>query len=178
MKGKFAPSQIALHWLVFLLLVVTYATIELRGFAERGSLLRTVMMVTHFSCGVAILVLMLARLFLRHRHTSPAITPQPPRWQSALGSLTHAVIYLLFITLPILGVASRYYNGRDWMLFGIGMPTAATPNFDLAETLIGWHETLAPLGYWLIAAHTAAALFHHYVMKDNTLLRMMPAKRD
>lgn len=58
------------------------------------------------------------------------------------------------------------------------MPTSSTPNFELAETLIGWHETLAPLGYWLIALHTAAALFHHYVMKDNTLLRMMPAKRD
>ncbi|MCV9878635.1 cytochrome b561 [Brenneria izbisi] len=177
MKGKFAPPQIALHWLVFLLLVVTYATIELRGFAERGSLLRTVMIVTHFSCGVLVLVLMLARLFLRARHTSPTITPTPPRWQSALATLTHIVIYLLFIVLPVLGVASRYYRGRDWMLFGIDMPTSAVPNLELARTLIDWHEILAPLGYWLIGLHTVAALFHHYVMKDNTLLRMMPAKR-
>ncbi|MEH2920403.1 cytochrome b561 [Samsonia erythrinae] len=178
MKGKFAPSQIALHWLVFILLIVTYAAIELRGFAERGSLLRTVMIVTHFSCGVTVLLLMATRLFLRHRHASPAITPPPPRWQSALGSLTHAILYALFVTLPILGVISRYYRGRDWMLFGIDMPTSATPDLALAKTLIGWHETLAALGYWLIALHAAAALFHHYVMKDNTLLRMMPARHD
>jgi len=43
--------------------------------------------------------------------------------------------------------------------------------------LIGWHETLAPLGYWLIGLHAAAALFHHYLLKDNTLMRMMPARR-
>ncbi|MFC3394456.1 cytochrome b561 [Brenneria rubrifaciens] len=177
MKGKFASPQIALHWLVFVLLVVAYATIELRWIAERGSLLRTVMMVTHFSCGVLVLALMLVRLFLRTRYASPAITPPPPRWQTALATLTHTVIYLLFISLPILGTISRYYSGRDWMLFGIGMPMSATPNTELAGSLMDWHETLAPLGYWLIGLHTVAALFHHYVLKDNTLLRMMPARR-
>jgi cytochrome b561 len=40
--------------------------------------------------------------------------------------------------------------------------------------LIDWHETLAPLGYWLIGLHAVAALFHHYFLKDDTLRRMMP----
>jgi cytochrome b561 len=30
------------------------------------------------------------------------------------------------------------------------------------------------VGYALIGAHAAAALFHHYVVRDNTLRRMLP----
>jgi cytochrome b561 len=35
---------------------------------------------------------------------------------------------------------------------------------------------IGTLGYFLIGLHTAAALFHHYVSKDNTLVRMLPRK--
>lgn len=178
MKSKFAPSQIALHWLVFILVAVAYATIELRGYAERGSTLRAVMIGTHFSCGATVLVLMLARVFLRHKHQEPHIVPQPPTWQVLLAKLMHLAIYLLFIILPILGLSSRYLRGADWALFGIPMPVASPGDGELAGNIIDWHETLAPLGYWLIGLHAAAALFHHYFMKDNTLLRMMPAKRE
>lgn len=96
---------------------------------------------------------------------------------NGLAHLTHTLLYALFITLPILGLTSRYLKGREWWLFGISMPVAPEPDFDMADMLIGWHETLAPLGYWLIGLHAAAALFHHYLLKDNTLLRMMPARR-
>ncbi|MHA6311376.1 cytochrome b561 [Pantoea sp. S-LA4] len=177
MREKYAGSQIALHWLTFVLVVIAYATIELRGFAQRGSWQGYAMIITHFSAGASVLVLMIARLVLRTRHRTPAITPAIRRWQTGLAHLTHTLIYALFITLPILGLTSRYLKGREWWLFGISMPVAAVPNFDLADWLIDWHETLAPLGYWLIGLHAVAALFHHYLLKDNTLLRMMPARR-
>ncbi|MEO8857686.1 MAG: cytochrome b/b6 domain-containing protein, partial [Burkholderiaceae bacterium] len=37
------------------------------------------------------------------------------------------------------------------------------------------HETIGTIGYYLIGLHAAAALFHHYVLRDNTLARMLPA---
>lgn len=177
MREKFAASQIALHWLTFFLIVIAYSTIELRGFAQRGSWQGYTLIVTHFSAGATVLVIMLSRLFLRIRHRSPAILPPAPRWQTGLAHLTHTLIYALFIALPILGLASRYLRGRDWWLFGLSMPVASEPNVDLSDTLIGWHETLAPLGYWLVGLHVVAALFHHYLLKDNTLMRMMPGQR-
>ncbi|MDU5472739.1 MULTISPECIES: cytochrome b561 [Pantoea] len=176
MREKYAASQIALHWLTFLLVALAYATIELRGFAERGSWQGYAMIITHFSAGFTVLLLMLARLFLRTRHRTPSITPPIARRQTGLAHLVHTLIYALFITLPILGLTSRYLRGRDWWLFGIPMPVASEPNFDLSDSLIDWHETLAPLGYWLIGLHAAGALFHHYFLKDNTLKRMMPGK--
>ncbi len=75
MRDKYAASQIALHWLTVLLLIIVYATMELRGYVERGSWQRFVMTVTHFSAGATILVVMLSRLLLKIRHRSPAITP-------------------------------------------------------------------------------------------------------
>lgn len=55
MRDKFARAQIALHWLTFLLVVTAYATIELRGFAQRGSWQGYAMIITHFSAGATIL---------------------------------------------------------------------------------------------------------------------------
>jgi cytochrome b561 len=39
------------------------------------------------------------------------------------------------------------------------------------------HETIGTIGYFLIGLHAAAALAHHYLWRDNTLLRMLPARR-
>lgn len=107
------PWQIRLHWLVAILLVITCVTIELRGFAEPGSAPWYVLVVTHFSCGVTVFALMIARLFLRWRHPSPAIAPKPPKWQTGLAHLTHTLIYLLLLTLPVLGVYSRYLGAKS-----------------------------------------------------------------
>jgi len=35
---------------------------------------------------------------------------------------------------------------------------------------------VATWGYWLIGLHALAGLYHHYVQRDNTLLRMLPYK--
>ncbi|UNK27305.1 cytochrome b561 [Serratia plymuthica] len=168
------PIQIRLHWLVAILLVITCATIELRGFAEPGTPLWYLLVVTHFSCGVTVFVLMIARLILRGRHASPAISPMPPKWQTGAAHLVHTLIYLLLLTLPVLGVYSRYLGGKEWFLFGLPMPFAEIADRPQARTIIGWHKSLASFGYWLIGLHAAAALIHHYAFKDNTLVRMLP----
>ncbi|KAA5971847.1 cytochrome b561 [Pantoea sp. M_9] len=177
MSTKYAPAQILLHWLTFILIVLAYCTMEFRGLAPRGSWQRLFMVVTHFSAGSCVLLLMLSRLVMRFRHRTPPIVPKPANWQTGLAHLTHLAIYLLFITLPVLGILSRFWLGRDWWLFGIPMPVSAAPDPDLADTLIEWHETLVPLGYWLIGLHALAALAHHYLFRDNTLLRMMPSRK-
>ncbi|MBP2199710.1 cytochrome b561 [Pantoea cypripedii] len=177
MQNKFAPSQILLHWLTFFLVVIAYCTMEFRGLATRGSWQGFAMIIGHFSTGSCVLVLMLSRVLLRLRHRSPAIVPKPEGWQTGLAHLMHLGLYLFFIALPILGILSRFYLGRTWWLFGIPMPVSAAPDPDFADILTGLHKTLAPYGYWLVGIHAVAALTHHYLMKDNTLLRMMPSRR-
>lgn len=74
----------------------------------------------------------------------------------------------------MLGVYSRYLGGKEWFLFGLPMPFADVADRPQARTIIGWHKTLASFGYWLIGLHATAALFHHYIVKDNALVRMLP----
>lgn len=175
MRNHYSGLQIAIHWLVFLLVIVTYCAMEFRGFAPRSY--RPYFNIVHVSCGIAILILMVVRLLVRLTSPSPPIVPKPSPMMTGLAHLGHLVIYLLFIVLPILGVLMMYNRGNDWVAFGITMPHVQEANFDLADMLKDYHEMLATLGYYVIALHALAALAHHYFFKDNTLLRMMPKKR-
>ncbi|VEA38333.1 Cytochrome b561 [Salmonella enterica subsp. enterica] len=53
MGNKYSGLQIGIHWLVFFLVIVAYAAMELRGFAPRSY--RPWFNMTHVSCGITIL---------------------------------------------------------------------------------------------------------------------------
>lgn len=175
MRDKYSGLQIGIHWLVFLLVVVTYCAMELRGFFPREY--RPYFNMVHVSGGISILVLMVARLLIRLKRPAPPIVPKPKPWMTGMAHLGHLVIFVLFIVLPIIGLTMMYNRGNPWIAFGITMPHAAQANFDLADSLKEYHVLLANIGYYVIGLHALAALLHHYVWKDNTLLRMMPRKK-
>lgn len=174
--NRYSRPTIALHWLVLLLMVVVYACMELRGFAPRGSALRDAMKTVHFQAGLLVWVLVWVRLAFRLRGPTPPIVPAPPAWQSALGHLVHVALYGLMIAMPLIGWGILSAEGKAVNLLGIGLPALVAPSHDLAEQLEGWHETIANLGYALVALHAAAAVAHHHLVGDNTLRRMLPGR--
>jgi cytochrome b561 len=54
------------------------------------------------------------------------------------------------------------------------MPALVGENKGLADLLEEIHEIGGTVGYFLIGFHSAAALFHHYISRDNTLVRILP----
>ncbi|PWC20840.1 cytochrome b561 [Brenneria roseae subsp. roseae] len=174
---KYAPSQIFFHWIIFVLIVVTYCAMELRGLVPRGSNAREWMRVLHYTCGLSVLILSVARIVIKITHQEPEIVPPLPRWQRILAKSVHGVLYLMFIGLPLMGALSLYYGGIEWSFFFFPMPFSAEPDLIMESDLIDIHETIASVGYFIIGLHAAAALYHHYIVRDNTLIRMMPGKR-
>ncbi len=87
------------------------------------------------------------------------------------------VMYITFLALPLLGIALMAFNGKSWIFLGIIVSPFVTPNPVVKSVLKSIHEILGNAGYFFIAFHAAAALFHHYVQKDNTLLRMIPGSK-
>ncbi|MDR3431578.1 MAG: cytochrome b561 [Rouxiella aceris] len=174
MRTKFTPIQIAIHWTVFLIVAATYATIELKGFVPKTLPLHQLLTLLHFSFGFCVLALMFLRVFVRLMYVTPGIVPKPPQWQHLLAQLTHLIIYMMFISIPILGILSLYFKGMEWTLFSLKMPITIAPDLAFSRQLKSIHEFIANAGYYLIGLHAAAALFHHYIAHDNTLLRMMP----
>ncbi len=68
-------------------------------------------------------------------------------------------------------------GGKPIPFFGLELPALIAPDDGLKGTIKELHETLANIGYALIALHAAAAIYHHHVLKDNTLTNMLPERR-
>ncbi|MFG1172896.1 cytochrome b [Erwiniaceae bacterium CAU 1747] len=176
MSKKYAPTQIALHWGIFILVVLTYASMELRDLLSGTIVTRSVMKTAHYTLGVSVMVLMVIRIFVKIGHDDPEIVPVPPRWQTIASKSVHGILYLMFISLPLLGALSLYFGNVEWSFLGIAMPVSGAKNGVVQHDLKEIHEFIANTGYYLVGLHAAAALFHHYFMRDNTLIRMMPGK--
>lgn len=171
---RFSNPTIALHWLMAILLAAVYLLIELREFYPKGSDPREAMKAWHFMFGMTVFFLVWIRLAVRLRAAKPAIVPTPSAWQNTLASLTHGLLYLLMIGLPLAGWLMLSAAGKPIPFFGLELPPLIGENKALAKAIKEVHETGGTVGYYLIGLHTTAALFHHYLVRDNTLRRMLP----
>ncbi|CAG0952948.1 Cytochrome b561 [Anaerolineae bacterium] len=169
------PLTIALHWLMFVLMVGSYAFIELRELFPKGSDPREAMKTLHFMVGLTLLLLVLPRILVRLSSSTPKIIPEPPAWQHSAAKMAHLALYLFMIVMPILGWLMLSAAGKPIPFYGLELPTLIGEDKELAKFIKEIHETIGEIGYYLIGLHVLAALFHHYFQRDNTLLNMLPA---
>lgn len=174
---RYGSLSIGLHWLMLLLLIAVYACIELREFYPKGSDPREALKTWHFMLGLSVFVLVWVRIFARISAPNPRIIPEPAAWQSLSAKLMHLALYVLMIAMPILGWLLLSAAGKPIPFFGIELPALVSKNKDLADLIKVIHETGGTVGYFLVGFHAIAALFHHYVVRDNTLLRMLPKRK-
>jgi len=135
-------------------------------------------MPAHKAIGITVLVLTLGRIGWRLGHRPPPLPPATPGWERLAAHAVHRLFYLLLMVLPLSGwamVSGIRRNPLDWFgLFPIPYlpipPSLAHLGHD-AHGLIGF----AMLG--LVALHVAAALRHHFVLRDGVLSRMLPGTR-
>lgn len=172
--GKFGVLSIGLHWLMLLLLAAVYASMELRGIFPRGSDPREAMKTWHYMLGLSVFVLVWVRLVARLMYVTPAIQPIPPKWQVYFAQAMHVALYALMIAMPLLGWILLSAEGKPIPFFGLQLPALVSESKSLARQIKELHEIIGTVGYFLIGLHTIAALFHHYVVRDNTLQRMSP----
>lgn len=171
--NRYGSVSIGMHWLMLLLMIAVYACINLREIYPRGSDLREALKTWHFMLGLSVFVLVFARLALR-AGPKPGITPAIPAWQRRASAFMHAGLYLFMIVMPLLGWLALSAKGQAIPFFGLHLPALTSADKAMAEWAEEIHETIGTIGYYLIGLHAAAALFHHYFMRDNTLLRMLP----
>lgn len=174
--NRYGNLSIALHWLMFLLLAGGYACIELRELYPRGSDPRNALKAWHFTLGLTVFTLVWVRLALRLFQVTPAINPPVPGWQRVLSKTVHFVLYAMMICMPVAGWLILSGEGKPIPFYGINLPALMAPNEVLAESIEEIHKTAGQVGYFLIGLHAVASLYHHYVMRDNTLRRMLPAR--
>ncbi|MBM4234609.1 MAG: cytochrome b [Gammaproteobacteria bacterium] len=172
--NRYPSAAIFMHWLMLILLAGAYAMIELHDEFPDGSPTYELLETWHYMLGLTVFVLVGLRLVLRSRYTAPPIYPLPPAWQHRLSRLVHGLLYALMIGMPIGGWLMLSAKGETIPFYGLTLPALVPPNEDLAELIEEIHETIGLTGYYLIGLHALAALSHHYLIRDNTLQRMLP----
>ena len=86
---------------------------------------------------------------------------------------THYGLYLLLLVVVMLGITNAFVRGYN--LFGlVSLPQLG--DRPLRRPITHWHGLTANIVLGLAVLHTAAALFHHYVIRDSVLARMAPAR--
>jgi cytochrome b561 len=175
--SRYGSLSIGIHWLMLLLFIAVYASINLRELYPKGSDLREALKTWHFMLGMLVFVLVWLRLAARLSGPTPGIQPEPPGWQQLSANLLHLALYLLMIVMPLTGWLLLSASGKPIPFFGLELPALVGENKGLAEQLKEIHETIGTAGYYLIGLHAAAALYHHYVVRDNTLTRMLPERK-
>ncbi|PKO45085.1 MAG: cytochrome B [Betaproteobacteria bacterium HGW-Betaproteobacteria-22] len=174
---RYGTLLITLHWLMLILFVAVYAAIELRELYPKGSDPREALKAWHFMLGLSVLVLVSIRIYARLAFIEPNITPAPSMLQNFAAKVVHLALYGLMIGMPILGWSVLSAAGKPVPFFGLELPSLIAENKELAKTLKELHQTAGLVGYYLIGLHAAAALFHHHILKDDTLTRILPRRQ-
>jgi cytochrome b561 len=171
---RYPRPLIAIHWLTLLLLVVVYSAMEFRGNFARGSDPREWMKAAHYALGLTVLLLVAVRVGFRLGGTIPPVTPALSPAMKVAATAGHLALYLFMLVMPLAGWLLMSAEGNIVSFYGLPLPTLIAPDKAFAENLEEWHEIGATVGYWLVGLHAAAALYHHYVRRDDTLRRMLP----
>jgi cytochrome b561 len=173
---RYSPVAKGLHWIIVLLLTVQFTTAFLLPHIGRNTPPSDVISL-HFSIGVLILLVMATRFIHRLTHPVALEAHDAPPWERIVARTTHRVIYLILLAGPLLGWASASAHSLQVSLFGIvPLPALAAPGAGWGHTAGDIHGTAMWVLLWLVGFHVAAALYHHLVRQDGTLLRMLPSR--
>ena len=170
---RYSRVAIWLHWTIALLVILNLAV----GLLHDSVPALRAWMGAHKALGMAVLVLSFARLAWRLANRPPPLPALMPAWEKGLAHAAHALLYGMMIGMPLTGwlmVSGSAKRGPfNWFgLFDIPYLPVSTATGHFGHEA---HEILGWMMLALVVAHSAAALRHHLLLRDEILARMAPA---
>lgn len=159
---RWTRLNIALHWLIVVLVTVQYFIGDwMYDFFEGGLEGKAMDSTTvalgylHMAVGLLILLAALLRIWDRFTHGRPAPQANEPNWAVVLARVSHFALYALLVVMPIAGLTA-WLLGNEW----IG----------------GQHALASKVLLGIIALHVLGALANHFWFKTDALRNMMPGR--
>ncbi|MEP6874850.1 MAG: cytochrome b [Burkholderiales bacterium] len=172
---RFDGRTIVLHWVTAALVVALWVLGETIDWFPKG-IPRVFARSTHISLGVALALVLVARISWRFGGRPVYLSPAGSGWLDKIATATHWLLYGLLIATVVLGIANAWVRGDT--IFNLFKIQAFDPNNKgLRESVEEWHGLAANTLLAVALFHAAAALVHHFVWKDGVLRRMLPTRR-
>ena len=173
---RWSALVIVLHWLAAatILALIAVGWVMVYGGLDAAATFDAYQL--HKSLGFTVLALTAARLVVRLAVASPP-APAAARWELVLAAFTQGALYVLTVAAILAGwlvvsaspllIPTRFFNL-------IVIPNIAPPDPALFAAAKLAHKLSAWAIAGLVALHTAGALKHHLIDRDDVLTRMLP----
>lgn len=170
-NDRYGLVAIILHWLMAIL-IISLLALGLYMTSLPIGLQKLKLYGWHKEYGLLVLWLVILRLAWRLFNRTPQLSL--PWWEKIAARSVHWAFYVFMFAMPITGWLITSAAGLPVSFFGLFVLPSIVPASDasreLFEVIHQW------IGYGLIAAivlHSAAALKHHFINKDDILRRML-----
>ncbi|SRR6266581_1572113 len=171
---RFTTTAIFLHWFAAVLIFAAFPLgLYMSGLTLSPTMLK--LFSYHKWLGVTVFVLTVARLVWRAGHAAPALPEAIPAWQRRASAGVHHLLYLLLFAVPLTGWLMSSAKGFQTVYLGVlPIPDVLPKDKALGEQLAAVHEVLSWAMMLLLVPHIGAALKHHFVTRNDVLIRMVP----
>ncbi|MCG2643016.1 cytochrome b [Bradyrhizobium sp. GCM10023182] len=172
-----------LHWLTVVLVILAWMLGIFGDVLQKGESRQTGLAI-HIAAGSAILILLVARLIWRSINPPPVSEANEfgawlARWGDPAAAIAHYTLYALLVAVPVAGIVLQFARGNALPLLGlVAIPSPWLKDAAFAHNVKEVHELLAHALVAIAAFHAIAALIHHWVFQDRTLIRMLPHSKE
>lgn len=166
-----------LHWTIALA-VVGLATAGLLMDEMPSSPDKIRVYALHKSTGLTVFALVVLRFAWRMSQPRPELPPTMRTWERRLAGAVHFGLYAVLVAMPLSGWLYNSASGFPLKWFGVfRVPALVERNRDLAFLAQDAHLLFAWTLAVLFMLHVAGALKHHFLDRDDVLVRMLPSRR-
>jgi cytochrome b561 len=162
-----------LHWITAVLILLMIPL----GFVianDWGGPLQDWLYDLHRSIGAVLIPIVLLRLLAWWARPPAELPHDIPPLQRHAARVTHVCLYVLLLVQPLVGWMATSAFRAPISVFGLfELPPICAENRAVSEQLFFAHAVLGATLCALVAAHIAAALYHHFVRRDRVLMRMI-----
>lgn len=161
-----------LHWLVAIgIFALIWLGLQQAGM-EKGPE-KTELRALHASVALIVLALITVRLVWRFLNGVPAHPDGMPGWQRTTSTLVHWGLYISVFVQLISGSMTVATRGNALPFFGLfSIPLPIAENSDVNDLWEEVHEYAWVIIAVLLVVHVLAALYNHFVLKNDVLRRM------
>jgi cytochrome b561 len=171
---RYGAGARAFHWITALLVLAAFILSEGGPETRVYSAERASQLAIHETLGLAVFVLTLLRLAWRAVDRTPGSEPMAP-WMLLASKIVHWMLFALLILVPATAIAGAWLEGHPVTVLALGALGPWLPlSHGAGASITALHSWLGDAILWLAGLHAAAALYHHFILKDRVLVSMLP----